>query len=98
MELIERVAYFEKALNELCAAALELDAALERFSSAQAAARELGEYYFGGQWLADFGADGRGELPPDLPRGVLSEDGVYTALEENRELLRRMAALSRETV
>ncbi|MCM1150082.1 MAG: DUF4298 domain-containing protein [Butyricicoccus sp.] len=95
MERLERIAYFENALNELCAAERELDTALERFSAAQPSARELEEYYFGGQWMDDFGADERGELPPELPRGVLSEDGVYNALGENRELLRRMAELSR---
>lgn len=94
MERLERIAYFENALNELCAAARELDAALERFDAAQPLARELTEYYYGGQWLSDFGADGRGELPPDLPRGVLSEDGAYNALGENRALLLRMRELS----
>lgn len=95
MERLERIAYFESTLNELIAAEMELDAALERFAAAQPAARELEEYYFGGQWMEDFGADGRGELPPGLPRGVLSEDGAYNALAENRALLRRMAELSR---
>ncbi len=39
-------------------------------------------YYDGGQWLSDYQADERGELPPDLKRGVLSEDGVYNLLSE----------------
>ncbi len=97
MDRLERIAYFETALNELSAAARELDAALERFSALQALARELEEYYSGGQWLADFEADERGDLPPGLPRGVLSEDGVCNALLDRRELLRRMAELSRQT-
>lgn len=96
MEQLERIAYFENALNELSAALRELDAALERFSEAQPSARELEEYYFGGQWMEDFASDERGELPPGLPRGVLSEDGVCNALEERRELLRRMAELAGE--
>lgn len=96
MERLERIACFENALNELIAAERELDAAIERFSAAQPAARELEEYYSGGQWLADFEADERGELPPDLPRGVLSEDGVCSALGENRELLRHMRELAGE--
>lgn len=96
MEQLERIKYFESALNKLSAAERELDAALERFAAAQPAARELEEYYFGGQWLADFEADGRGELPPDLPRGVLSEDAAYNALGERRELLRRMRELAGE--
>lgn len=41
---------------------------------------ELVDYYDNGQWLSDFQCDERGELPSDLKRGVLSEDGVYDLL------------------
>lgn len=37
-------------------------------------------YMDSGLWLSDFEADERGELPPDLKRGVLSEDGLYNLL------------------
>lgn len=43
------------------------------------------EYYDSGQWLSDFQADERGELPHCLRRGVLSEDGVYNLLSELQE-------------
>lgn len=51
----------------------------------QAMLTELNAYYTGGQWLADYEADERGELPHDLKRGVLSQDGVFDLLEEIRE-------------
>ncbi len=37
-------------------------------------------YYEGGQWLRDYSLDEQGLLPPNLKRGVLSEDGVYDFL------------------
>jgi hypothetical protein len=46
---------------------------------------ELTSYYESGQWLKDFEADERGELPKDLKRGVLSEDGLYNLLSEFKE-------------
>ena len=46
---------------------------------------ELTSYYENGQWLKDFESDERGELPKDLKRGVLSEDGVYDLLSEFKE-------------
>ena len=96
MDAPERIAHFENALNELCAAIDGLDSALERFAAVQDAADELDAYYFGGPWPEDFEADRRGELPPvsELPRGVLSEDAAYNALCERRELLERMRALA----
>lgn len=47
--------------------------------------RELLSYYEGGQWLLDYEADQRGQLPRDLKRGVLSQDGIWNLLEAQRE-------------
>ncbi len=44
--------------------------------------RELRDYYENGQWLRDYEADERGELPSDLKRGVLSQDGLWDLLNE----------------
>jgi hypothetical protein len=46
-----------------------------------------------GQFLKDFEADERGELPKDMPRGVLSEDALYDLLEEITEMRSRLKAL-----
>ena len=53
--------------------------------------RELTGYYNGGLWLSDYEADERGELPADLKRGVLSEDGVYNLLCDIDILRKRTA-------
>lgn len=42
----------------------------------------LKQYQESGQWMKDFECDERGELPFDLKRGVLSEDGLYNLLSE----------------
>ena len=44
--------------------------------------RELREYYENGQWLRDYEADERGELPVTLKRGILSQDGLWNLLNE----------------
>ena len=43
---------------------------------------ELRRHYEGGQWLQDYQADERGELPEGLKRGVLSQDGIWDLLTE----------------
>ena len=40
----------------------------------------LTEYYEGELWRLDYELDEKGYLPPELERGVLSEDGVYDFL------------------
>ena len=68
MDIIERITHMEALF----------DRALEtRIISA-----ELRDYYTGGQWLLDYEADERGELPADLKRGVLSQDGLWNLMEE----------------
>ena len=41
---------------------------------------ELITYYQSPLWLSDYEADEQGLLPPDLKRGVLSQDGIYDLL------------------
>ena len=43
-------------------------------------------YYLSDDWKQDFSDDEAGLLPPDLKRGVLSEDGIYNLIETYREL------------
>ena len=45
----------------------------------------LDSYYTSGLWRDDYKADERGELPPDLKRGVLSQDSLYELLEEKHD-------------
>lgn len=49
----------------------------------------LADYMDSGQWLADYEADERGELPADLKRGVLSQDGLYNLICEVKEREKR---------
>lgn len=42
----------------------------------------LKQYQESGNWIKDYERDERGELPVDLKRGILSEDGLYNLLIE----------------
>ena len=51
--------------------------------------KELVQYYESEQWKMDYESDEKGELPMELKRGVLSEDGVYNLLCEIEELRKK---------
>lgn len=46
--------------------------------------------------MKDWSADERGELPKDLKRGVLSEDGINTVLIDFFELSTKMKELAKK--
>ena len=68
---IERVKQYERLFEE--AAACPDEAKL----------RQLEAYYASGEWLEDYTADENGEFPPDLKRGVLSQDALFDFLEQH---------------
>ena len=59
-----------------------MEALFDRALETKIIPEALHEYYFGGQWLADYQADERGELPQNLKRGVLSQDGLWNLLSD----------------
>ena len=85
-ERILRIAQMEELMDESLAAARSLEWALENWEAAQPSLETLAAYYEGPLWREDFEADEAGKLPPELKRGVLSEDGLYDLLERAREL------------
>lgn len=95
---IERIAAMEKRMRRAVDALSALIAALDAYDEARADFRELEAYYDGADWRQDFEDDEAGRLPSpaDLPRGVLSEDGIYDLLGLERDVLGRMAETAGE--
>jgi hypothetical protein len=90
MEQIVRIQEMEQHMNRASAAVMELSAALDKYVEAQQAIAVLNDYYGSDMWKQDFADDEAGRLPQDLKRGVLSEDGIWNLLADNRELLDRL--------
>ena len=100
MNQTERITLMEKYLDEAKITLKAFSESLRAYREFQPKLRELAEYYAGEDWRRDFEDDEAGRLPEGLKRGVLSEDGVYDVLSENRELqaetLEVMAEILRE--
>ena len=68
----------------------DFEKSLENFLAVQKNIKELSDYYFSRQWMADYDADNRGEIPQNLKRGVLSEDAAYNIICINDMLLSKL--------
>lgn len=93
-EGIVRIQEMEWRLEEATAAVGQMEEALERYEAAQEAVEMLASYLDSEDWRRDFADDEKGLMPQDLKRGVLSEDGIWNLLDNNRELATRMRELS----
>ena len=81
---IERIKWMEQRFNKVLATIKDGSAVSLRTIKEDVA--ELSKYYGSELWKQDFAADEAGNLPSDLKRGVLSEDGIWNLLSNCREM------------
>ena len=79
---VERIKWMEQRFNNALAAIK--DGATDSLKAIKEDVAELSKYYGSELWKLDFAADETENLPPDLKRGVLSEDGIWNLLEDYR--------------
>lgn len=90
MKQTERIQKMEQYLDEVIAATKTWEAALEQFANIREAVNSLNAYLGSKAWRKDCADEEAGKLPKNLKRGVLSEDGIWNALENYREVLQRI--------
>jgi len=93
---IKNIEQMEDALNRCTEVLTKYEEALALFRDVQDTIRSLSTYYDSLQWRADFEDSEKGNLPPDLRCGVLTEDAVWNLLTENQELAIEMLETAAE--
>ena len=94
-EAMRRVGEMEQLLDRLNYLISKMEkprpskALIKEYLEFQQDVKKLDKYYASAEWKKDFEMDEQGVFPPDLKRGVLSEDAIYDALENNEEILER---------
>ena len=91
-ESIKRISEMEKILDECRETLTELEQALGHLQELQDGMGQLFEYYGSEEWYEDREL----ELPPDVRAGVLSEDLIYDAIMDTRDLSFRMLETATE--
>ena len=87
---LQRIREMEDRLNRCAAATADLDRQLDRMEELREDMIRLFSYYGSEAWYEDR----EGELPENVPAGVLSEDLVYDQITEVRDAAFRMLDLS----
>ena len=93
----KRIRQMERHLKHASAALKRLSSALDKYEEAKADIAALASYYVSDDWKQDFAADEAGLLPKELKRGVLSEDGIWNLIEDNKELQKKLRNIKKIT-
>ena len=91
---IKRITEMEIALDECREVLDDMESALDRPESVREKMGELFAYYGSEEWFEDREL----ELPPDVKAGVLSEDLVYDAVTDAKDMSVRMLELAADVI
>ena len=77
----ERIQRMDRCFTQLQQAFIRAPETIREQSELQTCRSLLTDYLENGLWLEDYTSDENGLLPDYLPRGVLSQDGLYDLLQ-----------------
>lgn len=86
--LLTRVREMEDRYDELTRVIAGLDEAISDYQDFKPDLQILREYMESGQWKKDYESDEAGQIPVEIKRGVLSEDGLYDLLQGADKILK----------
>ncbi len=86
---IERISLMEDRYDEVTRVLAGLEEAVGEYEDFKDELEVLKDYMDSGAWKEDYEADEAGQIPSDLKRGVLSEDGLYNLLQDASLILSR---------
>lgn len=96
MEVTKQITAMEEILNRHLRQVEQLSPFLEACQEQLSDLAQLFSYYGSDQWHQHLEMDQNNEIPKGLPRGVLSEDGIYNLIIDYRELAITMRDLANQ--
>ena len=81
MNQIERISLMEEKADRVRNALNQLQEAAKLYKEILPDVKDL-ERYYETVWRDDFEDDEKGKFPPELKRGILSEDALYNLLTD----------------
>ena len=85
---IERISMMEDRYDEVTRVLAGLEEVVGEYEDFKDELEVLKDYMDSGEWKEDYEADEAGQVPSDLKRGVLSEDGLYNLLQDADKIIR----------
>ena len=90
---LAQITEMEAILNESNDFLAEAEAFFDKWQAFLPKMEALEHYYFDGDWREDYEAYERGDVPKELPCGVLGEDSIFDVSVTQRDLAVRWLKL-----
>lgn len=75
-----------------------LSKALEEFKDHQEELNKLEKYYYSEEFMKDYDASNKGEIPDDIIQGILTEDAIYDLLGDNYFIAKDLLNLANDII
>ncbi len=92
---ISRITEMEEKFDSLRQSVRALEDAIMQSQDFRDNYKALKKYMDSGKWLKDYETDEKGELPSELKRGVLSQDGLYDLLQDASDVIISLKGLTK---
>lgn len=70
----------------------------KKFKDHQKELNKLEKYYYSEQFMRDYDASNKGEIPDDIIQGILTEDAIYDLLGDNYYIARELLDLANDII
>ena len=94
MMQIKRIEEMENSLDTSIEKIKQFEESLKEYKNIQKHIKKLSKYYGSKEWYKDF--DDYNEKKINQKAGVLSEDGIYNLLMENKEIAQELDKISKK--
>lgn len=71
---------------------------LEEFKEHQKELNKLEKYYYSEEFMKDYDASNKGEIPDDIIQGILTEDAIYDLLGDNYFMAKDLLDLANDII
>ncbi|WP_073997709.1 DUF4298 domain-containing protein [Anaerococcus urinomassiliensis] len=71
---------------------------LEEFKDHQKELNKLEKYYYSEEFMKDYDASNKGEIPDDIIQGILTEDAIYDLLGDNYFMAKDLLDLANDII
>ncbi|ROV54415.1 DUF4298 domain-containing protein [Neisseria chenwenguii] len=83
---LNQIRQMEQTLNDATELMAKIEQLQEEWKNQQPHIQALLDYYFQGDWRADYEAFDNGNIPQGMSCGVLSEDAVFNLISDQQRL------------